>query len=239
MAAVLAGGPRAALSHGSAATLWGVTKEWATPLEVTAPGHREHRRLRIHRSLTFDPLDVTEHFGVPVTTPARTLFDLAPRLPGPAIARAVSELRLARYLWLADLAELLDRVPPCRAGKLLRHHLAHPERAPTRSEFERTFLAFAQRQGLPEPAVNRRVAGHEVDILFPAHRLVVELDGYGTHGTREQFEVDRERDADLLAADIATLRVTWERLNLRPDREAARLREILARREPRPPSSQE
>jgi predicted transcriptional regulator of viral defense system len=233
MAAVLACGPAAVLSHGSAATLWGITKEWHSPLEVTAPSRHRHRRLRVHRSRTLTPRDVTEHFEIPVTSPARTLLDDADRLGDVALARAVNDLRRAGYLSLADLAELLARHPASRAAKRMRRFVAHPERAPTRSEFEDAFLLFAERYGLPEPAVNTRVAGHEADIFYPGHKLVVELDGYETHGEREQFESDRDRDADLLAAGIATVRVTWERLNLLPAREAARLHAILARRVPK------
>jgi len=231
MAAVLACGEGAVLSHGSAATLWGITKEWRTPLEVTARSARRRDRLRIHRSKTLTENDITEHFGIPVTTPARTLLDVAGRLDDAALARAVNDLRLAHYLHLRDLADLLDRHPPTQA-KRLRKHLAHPRRAPTRSEFEDAFLLFAKRHGLPDPLVNTYVAGHEADILFPAHKLAIELDGYETHGTREQFERDRDRDPDLLAAGVATVRLTWDRMHEQAEREAARLRRILARRKP-------
>jgi very-short-patch-repair endonuclease len=231
LAAVLACGSGAALSHGSAATLWGIDKEWRYPLEVTARSARDRPgRLRTHRSKTLMARDITDHFGVPVTTPARTLLDNAPRLTDSALARAVNELRLERYLWLADISELLGRHPPTRATKRLRTHLAHPERAPSRSDFERAFPAFAERYGLPEWRLNTYVAGHEADIFFPAHKLVLELDGYETHGTREQFERDRDRDADLLAGGIATVRLTWERFTLTPAREAARLHAIIKRR---------
>lgn len=232
LASVLACGPGAALSHGSAATLWGLSKHWRTPLEVITRCRRQPARLRVHRSRTLAGKDVTRHYGIPVTTPVRTLLDLADRLTDAGLARAVNDLRLARYLSLADLAELVDRHAATRATKRLRQSLAHPERAPTRSEFEDAFLAFAKRHHLPEPQVNTHVAGHEADILFPEHGLVVEVDSYEFHRGRERFEADRDRDADLLAAAIATVRVTWERLSLRPAREAARLHAILARRAP-------
>ncbi|HWF50295.1 MAG TPA: hypothetical protein VG294_06580 [Solirubrobacteraceae bacterium] len=109
----------------------------------------------------------------------------------------------------------------------MRVLVAHPERAPTRSDFEIAFLAFAERYGLPRALLNTEVAGHEADIYFPDHRLVIELDGYETHGLRSQFEADRDRDADLLAAGIATVRLTWERFCLMPAREADRLHAII------------
>jgi predicted transcriptional regulator of viral defense system len=232
-AAVLAAGPGAALSHSSAATLWGMSKEWQTPLEVTARSARRRAGVQFHRSKTLICQDITMHFGIPVTTPARTVLDNTPRLSDPALARAVNDLRRASYLALSHLAELLARHPQTRATNRLRTHLAHPERPPTRSEFEDAFLLFAEQNDLPEPLVNTVVAGHEADVFFPEHQLVVELDGWDFHSDRIHFESDRDRDPDLLAAGIATVRLTWERLHLKPAREAARLHEILARRAPR------
>jgi very-short-patch-repair endonuclease len=228
MAAVLACGDGAALSHRSAATLWGVERAWRQPLEVTARAARRRPNLRIHRSRTLGARDITEHFGIPVTTPARTVLDNAPRLTDAALARAVNDLRLAGYLKLGELTEFLARQSPTAAAKRLRQHTA--QRAPTRSEFEDAFRAFAERYRLPELLVNTHVAGHEADVFFPAHRLVIELDGWDYHSDRAQFEVDRNRDADLLAAGVATVRLTWERMHLTPDEEAARLHRILARR---------
>jgi predicted transcriptional regulator of viral defense system len=212
LAAVLACGPGATLSHSSAGTLWGISKHWHPTLEVTTRCCRSRRGLRVHRSKTLTAQDITVHFGIPTTTPARTLLDNAPRLADSALARAVNDLRLAGYLSLVDLSELLDRHPDTHAAKRLRKLLARPERPPTRSEFEDAFLLFAERYALPEPQVNIHVAGHEADIFFPDHRLVVELDSYLYHSDREQFESDRDRDPDLLAAGIATVRLTWERL---------------------------
>jgi very-short-patch-repair endonuclease len=229
-AAVLACGPNAALSHGSAATLWGIAKEWQLPLEVTARAQHAHRRLRVHRSRTLTEADVTEHFGIPVTSPARTLFDNAPRLSDVRLGRAVNQLRASHYLSLDDLWELLERRPLTSASKRLCVQLAHPEQRPTRSELEDAFVRFAKRYGLPEYQVNTGVSGYEADIFFPEHRLVVEVDSWEYHRERDQFESDRDRDATRLAAEIATVRVTWERMNLAPQREADRLLAILAQR---------
>lgn len=232
MAAVLACGPGALLSHGSAAVLWGIYTRWEYPLEVTAPTRREHREIRAHRSTTLAPKDRDKQYGVPVTTPARTAYDMADRLTEAQLRRALATMRRSAYLYLPDLAALIDRHPRTRATKRLRPHVAHPDRAPTRSEFEDSFLAFAYHYGLPEPQVNVYVLGFEVDAYFPAHRLVVELDSYEFHFDREQFERDRERDAVLLQAGIATVRVTWSRLHEAGEREAGRLRTILAARGP-------
>jgi very-short-patch-repair endonuclease len=230
MAAVLACGPGAALSHGAAATLWGITKHWPTTLEVTAPTKRRRPGIRTHRSKTLTGLDITEHHGIRVTTPARTLLDNANRLGYDALAGAVTDLRLAGYLTLGGLDELLARHPPTRATKRLRAHTTHPRRAPTRSKFERDFLKFAQRHRLPEPDVNTKVAGYEVDIFFPEHQLAVELDTYGTHSDPAQFETDRNRDADLAAIGIPTVRITDVRFYGQPGKEAVRLQTILTAR---------
>jgi predicted transcriptional regulator of viral defense system len=154
LAAVLACGPGATLSHSSAGTLWGISKHWHPTLEVTTRCCRSRRGLRVHRSKTLTAQDITVHFGIPTTTPARTLLDNAPRLADSALARAVNDLRLAGYLSLVDLSELLDRHPDTHAAKRLRKLLARPERPPTRSEFEDAFLLFAERYALPEPQVN-------------------------------------------------------------------------------------
>ena len=230
MAAVLACGDGAVLSHGSALTLWGFWPRWSTPLEVTTPRHARPPGLPVHRSRTLTEADVTEQWGVPVTSAARTAFDNAERLSDMHRARVVSYLRREHYLWLPDLAELLDRRGPCRATTLLQPLVAHPDRAPTRSAFEEAYLSFVKRHRLPEPEVNAMVAGHEADVYYPEYKLVVECDGYSYHSDRNAFESDRDRDADRLAAGVVTVRVTWKRLHERSEREAARMREILARR---------
>jgi len=233
LAAVLACGEGAVLSHGSAATLWGITKHWRTQLEVTARSQHLRPGVCVHRSRTLTPRDITEHFGIPVTSPARTVLDIADGLDDAALARAVNDLRHARYLSVAELAELVADHAPSRATKRLRKFIARPDRMPTRSELEDAFKLFVERYELPEPEINAEVLGHEVDVLFRAHKLVVELDGYEFHSDREQFETDRDRDADLLAAEIATVRLTSDRLSDQPAREASRLHAILARRAPK------
>jgi len=143
----------------------------------------------------------------------------------------VNDARLEGLLRLSDLVDLLDRLPHHKGARRLAE-FAHATGGPTRSEFEDAFLAFAKRYELPALRVNTRVAGHEVDALFPAERLIVELDGYRYHHSRASFERDRERDAATLAAGHVTVRITWERLRDHPQREAKRLHEILRARRP-------
>jgi hypothetical protein len=225
--ALLACGQGALLSHGSAAAVWGVFKRWELPFEVTAGSARRRAGIRVHRAV-LTRMDVTNQLGLRVTSPARTVLDVAPRLTDKALARAVSQLRQSQHLRLADLAELLHRVQRHPARKRLLPFVERPT-GPTRSEFEDAFIAFAERFGLPRPLVNTRVCGFEVDALFPAQRLIVELDGWDFHSSREAFMNDRDRDAELLVRGYQTVRITWERLRDTPEREAKRLLAILAR----------
>ena len=225
MAAVLACGRGAALSHRPGGALWEMGLRWPELMEVTAPSRRRRPGIRVHCS-PLDPRDVTRQYGIPVTTPARTLLDLAEVLDTPALTRAVNEARLRRKATLTQLAELLTRSPG-RATRRLRPFVQNPS-GPTRSEFEDAFLAFVHRHGLPTPEMNQIVAGYEVDALFREQRLVVELDGREFH--ENAFEADRERDAVLLNAGFPVLRLTWRRFQDQELREATRLQAILDQR---------
>jgi very-short-patch-repair endonuclease len=221
MAAVLACGPKAVLSHRSAAALWRMGIRTPTPIEVSAPTEHLIPGVRAHRCRV---VEATREFGIPVTTPVRTLLDLAGLVDEATLVRAANEARLAGRLPGDELAILVQRMPR-RLERLLA-----PRGAPTRSVFEDEFLRFVRRCALPLPEVNQRVAGHEVDMLWRRERLIVELDGRAYHD-EHAFERDRERDADLQAAGHRVVRVTWLRLTGAPAREAVRLASMLA--EPR------
>jgi hypothetical protein len=169
---------------------------------------------------------VTVHFGIPVTTPARTLLDLAEVLDTASLTRAANEARLRHKSTLPELRELLIRSPG-RATRRLKPFVEGVT-GPTRSLLEDEFLAFVARYGLPTPEVNQIVAGYEVDMLWRDHRLIVELDGRDYHEHR--FEEDRDRDATLLSAGFPVVRITPKRIRHEPDREARRLRATLAAR---------
>jgi very-short-patch-repair endonuclease len=156
-------------------------------------------------------------------------LDIAPRLTEKALTRAVNELRIARRLKLEHLADLVARLPRHPGASRVKP-LIETRQGPTRSELEDSFASFARRFDLPPYEFNARVAGYEVDVLFPEQRVIVELDGYEFHGTRQAFERDRERDATTLVAGHITVRITWERLTNAPEKEAARLHAILAGR---------
>jgi Protein of unknown function (DUF559) len=229
-AAILACGEGAVLSHGSAASLWGFNKYWDLPFEVTAPTVRTHKGIKVHRSRTLIRRDITRQLGVRVTTPERTALDFAPCVSDKRLTRVVNDSRRAGHLHLDSLADVLARNPHHPATKRLMRFVEHPTRAPTNSRLEDDFVEFAKRYGLPAPATNTHLLGYEVDVFYPAERVIVELDGREFHSDRDTFESDRNRDADMLAAGIVTIRITDERMKRRPEREARRLNTILAAR---------
>jgi hypothetical protein len=228
-AAVLACGARAALSHGSAMTLWGFWKRWDEPFEVTLAVDRRPNGIRTHRCSTLRRRDVAIRQGIRVTGPARTVLDCAPRIRPKSLTRTINDARRAKLLTLEDLADVVARNPSHAGTPLLRPELENPHN-PTRSGGEDDFPGFCQRYGLPAPVMNTVLHGFEVDAYFPEQRLIVELDGWPYHRDRSAFESDRDRDATMLMHGIPTVRITYDRIDEDPDREAARLLAILDRR---------
>ncbi len=226
-AAFLACGEKAALSHGSAASLWGFNKHWDTPFEVTvASSHRRRAGITVHRSRTLARVDVRRHHGIRVTSPARTVLDNAPHLTGMRLSRFVNDALRTPYLQLPSLADVLSRNPTHPGAKRLLRFV-EAGREPGRSPLEDDFLEFARRYGLPAPVTNTYLFGYEIDVLYPRERVIVEVDGYEFHSDRDSFERDRERDAVTLAADYLTYRITKERLRQQPEQDARRLLAIL------------
>jgi predicted transcriptional regulator of viral defense system len=226
-AAVLACGDGTVLSHQSAAALWKYVKDWPTRIEVTAPTDRHRRGITAHRTKTLTRRDIARQLGVPITSPARTVFDMAPRYKtDAALRRFVNDARLTYTLHVSSLAELLARHPRQPATKRLMQFVDKPT-GMTRSELEDLFVDFARRYGLPQPTINKRKRRREPDILFPEEGVIVEIDSWKFHGDRGSFERDRDRDADNLADGLLTVRVTEERLTGSPGREAARLHKVL------------
>lgn len=229
-AAVLACGSRAALSHGSAATLWGFDKYWDEPFEVTVVGSLRRRPgIKVHRSRTLLRRDVTTQLGITVTSPARSMLDYAPRLSEKRLGRVVGDALRGPYLHLDDLADVVRRNPIHAGAKPLLRFVEDPS-GPTNSPLEDDFVAFAKRYGLPAPVTNTHILGYEVDILYPVERVIVEVDSAKYHADLDRFESDRNRDADMLQADYVTVRVTHVRMTHTPEREARRLNHILENR---------
>jgi very-short-patch-repair endonuclease len=233
MAAVLACGPTAVLSHAAAGALWDLRRSDTATVDVTVPGAGGRRRrtgIRIHRARSLDgQTDVTD--GIPVTTPGRTILDLAATLDRRGIERLVDraeDLRLGDLLPLDALARSRTGHPGAhRLLAALDHHA--PGTTLTKSDLEELFLALCRTAGLPRPRVNGDVEGFEADFVFADHRLIVETDSWRHHKSREAFERDRRRDAIHAAAGWRTLRFTWRQIENEPRTVAAAVEAALYR----------
>jgi putative AbiEi antitoxin of type IV toxin-antitoxin system/uncharacterized protein DUF559 len=213
LAAVLACGPGAALSHRSAGSLWEVRQSSAGLTDVTVPSRNGRIRragIRIHRSGRLSPDEVTERRGIPVTTLARTLLDLADVVQPQALKRAITEAEYRNVFDLTCLIAVVQDNPGRRGAKLMR--AAEQAGHRTRSPLEERFLAFVERRGVEEPESNVWLEGYEVDFLWRRVGLVVELDGGAEHGTRHAVSADRLRDRVLWRRGFRTMRLTSDAL---------------------------
>lgn len=224
VAALLAVGRPSALSHRAAAVVHEILPADGRPIDVTAIGRKPRKRHDIALHSAAELLVVRKR-GLPVTTPARTLLDLATSLPSAVLERAYAEAQVRRLVTPDDVrAELTHH----RGAPNLRRILDTTE--PTRTAIERRLAALVKAAGLPRPEFNTRLHGYEVDALWREHRLVVETDGWAAHGHRRAFERDRARDADLTARGYAVLRFTWRQIVNEPELVSARIAAALAHR---------
>ncbi|HEY1286144.1 MAG TPA: DUF559 domain-containing protein [Solirubrobacterales bacterium] len=225
MAAVLACGEDAVLSHRSAAALWGLTRA-RRPVDVSAPRGRGRKGIDVHEG-GICGADRTERAGIPVTTVARTLFDLSEVVDQQQLERAFEEADRLGLLTLRALDEVCARGEGRHALRPVRR-LIEEARAPTmtRSALEDRFARLCREYAF-DPAVNVRVLGHEVDACWPTERLVVELDGFAFHRHRAAFERDRARDAGMVADGYRVVRITHRRLVREPAEVAKQLRRLL------------
>jgi very-short-patch-repair endonuclease/predicted transcriptional regulator of viral defense system len=228
-AAVLACGGTAVLSHRSAAALWGIVPPSQCDVHVTVAGaHPRPEGVRVHRVRRLDPRDVAQHEDVPATAPARTLLDVATLLPPRELARAVEQAEILRLASPTSLAEIVERARGHHgAAPLTKALRRRHEPKLTRSEAERRMLDLIRAAKLPTPRTNVRIHGHEVDLVWPDQRLVVEIDGFTFHSSREAFERDRRRDAQLQAHGYRVMRVTWRQIIDEPHAVIARLAAAL------------
>jgi hypothetical protein len=230
MAAVLACGPDALLSHRSAAALWGLLSAAGSQVDVTAPGCRGRGRpgIALHRVRSLHADDRAIRESIPVTAPARTLLDLSEVLRPRRLTLAFEEAERLGLLDMRALHGLWERSPGRRGLQPLGGLLSEGRDPPnTRSALERRFVELCRGENLPLPTLNAGVAGFEVDALWPDERLIVELDGYAFHRTRGAFERDRIRDADLQLAGYRVLRITSRRLEQEPAAVAETVRSLL------------
>jgi very-short-patch-repair endonuclease len=228
MAALLACGPQAAISHNSAVFVLGVAPRPSGPAEVSSVGGIRRRGVRAHRVAALDSADVVEWHGLRITAPGRTLVDLADTTPPAELERLVEEIQVQRLATPADLLGAIGRGagrPGVRKLRTACDFIDEP--AFTRSEAERRLRRLVNAAELPMPRLNVRVAGWEVDAVWDRQRLVVEVDGYRYHRTRAKFERDRRKDAKLLVAGYRVLRITWRQLTREPESVIATLAATL------------
>lgn len=231
MAGVLAAGPGAALSYRSAGALWIIRPSARGRIEVSVPRHRRSTpRLEVH-VVEMEPDEVTVEDGIPVTTPARTLLDLAAVLTLGDLEHAFNQAEYRRLTSPTSLDDLLARYPRRRgtanARRVIENHRKNGETV-ARSVLERELIAVVDGYDLPRPEINRMTTHGELDARWPEQRLVVECDGWAAHGTRKAFEEDRARDRALQVAGWRVVRITWRKLTTERDTIARQLRALLA-----------
>lgn len=232
MAAALACGPGAALSHRAAGALWELTEWKGGPIDVTAPGRlRSRRGLRVHWARGFEARDRTVVDGIPATSVARTLLDLAATLSLTQLQRAYEQAEHARALDVSAIAELLERCNGHRGVGRLRALLGYDPAAAAEalSELERIFLDLLRANGVPMPLVNVLVDGFLVDTYWPEADLVVELDGYEFHHDRQAFERDHDKLTRLRLAGHEVVAFTYAQVTSEPGWVIATVVELLER----------
>lgn len=234
MAAVLSSGPRAVLSHRSAAALWGIRGGWGGAIHVTTPTKSRSTKLvrRHHAALPDD--EVTAHERIPVTTVSRTVLDFAASSSVDEVEIAIRQVEFLRLYDQVSLVDLIGRYPGRRGTARSRAALARIEAFPggrVRSPLEAKFLPFLYRHGLPRPRLNDWIVAGErrfqVDCHWVGANQIVELDSWQAHGTRTAHREDRTRDRILRVAGYEVTRITWAQLDDEPEEIAADLRRLL------------
>lgn len=235
MAAVLACGPGAVLSHFSAGHLWNLCgSHGAVEVLRRSGGVRDdgHDGVRLHQTRRLEPFEATLERGIPVASIERVLLDLAARTDSKRLERIfVQAYKSGRLSW-PGLGRILNRRRGCEGvGRLRRIALeVDPQVLETKSVSEVDFLALCRRAEIPTPSVNVLVEGHLVDFLWPAPKVIVETDSWGHHGDQPAFERDHETDVDLIAAGYDVHHATYKMLERNPDQFLKNVRRALAPR---------
>ncbi|HEX2415517.1 MAG TPA: type IV toxin-antitoxin system AbiEi family antitoxin domain-containing protein [Thermoleophilaceae bacterium] len=227
MAAVLAYGPRAVLSHRSAAGLWGLRPDNRPVTDITVPvaAVRSRPGIAAHASETLTNRDVTEQDAIPCTSVARTLLDLAEAVDRRSLERAIEQAEILKLFDLRALRTVLTGASGRRGAGVLRDVLGGLDEitTPPENANEERFLALCRAAGLPRPEAGvwltlPRGDPIRVDYLWRGAGLAIECDSWQFHGTRQAFERDRARDVQAAALGIETLRFTWRQLTREPDK---------------------
>jgi Transcriptional regulator, AbiEi antitoxin len=233
LAAVLAAGSGSVLSHYSAAWVWGLRSGSPRPFHVTVANsrHRTAAAIRVHRARNLAERDRDLREGIPETSVARVLLDLAPTTRSDRLIRLISRAEELKHFDLGAVEDVLGRNRGHHGAAPLNRALA-AYRPPvfTRSGTERHFLSLLEGAGLPKPATGYNECGHELDFYWPELRFAVELDLFETHGTRESFESDPLRQEELKLAGVEMTRITGRRLEREPRQVLGRVARLLEQR---------
>ena len=226
-AAAMACGAGAVVSHRSAAEMFGLLPETGAPLDVTVVGRNPgvEPGIRLHRPTALARHEVTKMRGIPMTTVARTIADLAATEPRNEVEHAFQEALYRKIVTDRAVAAIIGREPRRRGAPLIRAVLDDPRM--TRSEKERALLRLIEQAQLPRPLTNVNVHGYLADAYWPGEGLIVEFDGWDAHGHRLAFESNRKRDQVLLAHGIRSMRVTGRHLKDEPLGLTARIAQAL------------
>jgi hypothetical protein len=237
MAATLACGQGAVLSHAAAAALWGIRPSASAKIDVTVPGRAGRTRpdLRVHRAGALLPNQITEHAGIPCTTVGRTIIDLAAGHPQNTVEYAIHQAETLRIFNRDEVVAALDAAPSRPGSATVRRilGLSLPKEDRIKGKLARMLSKLCREAGLPEPLVDHWIDvpdadGFEVDFCWPQLGLIIEADGRAFHDTHRGFENDRHRDRVLRLAGWRVERFTWRQVVERPDEVARQLRLILA-----------
>jgi very-short-patch-repair endonuclease len=223
----------AVLSHRSAAAVWGLTGKPSGLVHVTLVGHRRPREgVRDHRVKRLERADIRTRSNVRLTSPSRTVIDLATEASPMEVEQAIADGLAQRLLTERELMSAMSRIPGNHRGAAaVRALFARDGGAVmTRSGGERKLRALIRSAGLPQPISNATVDGFEVDFYWPEHNLVVELDAYAYHAGRRVVERDRRKDQVLKTLGVTVLRVTGTQLHHEPFAVIARLAQVLVGR---------
>jgi very-short-patch-repair endonuclease len=233
-AALLSFGDDTALGHRTSTAMWDLLRPWPRTIDLIVPRAAVRARpgVRAHLVRSLDAKDVRVRHGLRVTSPARTVIDLAIDASSSELEYAIGEAVARRLMRDDELVEALDRTRKNHPGAArLRACLDHdPDLLlHTQSVAERVAYPLIVNAGLPRPGLNQNVEGLKVDLHWPAHKLIVEVDGFQFHASRHAFENDRRRDQILTAAGYTVIRITWLQLTNEPYRVIAAIAQALGR----------
>lgn len=229
-AALLACGNGSVLGHGTACLLWRMRRDELFPLSVIVPGNRGRKldRIRVRR-MRLEHWEWMVLDGLRLTTPARTIVDMAGDLRPKEMRRLVERAQDVRRFDPTQVQRILQSHPRRPGCRPLLHLIAllEPDADGAKSYLERLFLALVRKAGLPKPEVNVKIEGRERDFVWRDRRLVIEVDGYAFHSSKQAIARDKKRDRELTAALWRPARFTYEEVAFEPAATAAELRDLL------------